>query len=131
LEVPCTLTLQFLIRDNVMSTMVSMRSSDIWLGIPYDWHAFSMMSCYLLLILRPDYPNLRLGNLTVTAGSQHLYKIDWEKAQECVERDDVPLQLSQLNPSELHHPQDLITHLWAIAQRQPSDLHCNWLKELM
>lgn len=131
-EIPCTLTLQFMIRDDVMMTHVSMRSSDAWLGLPTDWHAFSMMSAYLVLILRPYYPSLRLGWLTVTAGSQHLYKIDWEKAEECSKREDLIVpDLKHLDLSQLGGPDDLVSHLWAVAERRREDLRCDWLKELM
>lgn len=133
LEIPCTLTLQFLIRHDVLNTFVSMRSSDAWMGLPTDWHAFSMMSAYLLLILRPKFPTLRLGELVVTATSQHLYAIDWNLATECTTRDDADLlvQLQPLNLDQLKHPDDLIAHLWAFAERRKDGLRCDWLRELL
>jgi thymidylate synthase len=132
LEIPCTLSLQFLIREGAIHTHVAMRSSDVWLGLPYDWHAFSMMTAYLVLVLRATYPDLRLGLLTVTAGSQHLYAIDWENAQACADRTDLSVpDLAPLNLAQLGGPEDLIAHLWAVANGQASNLKCHWLTELM
>lgn len=132
LEIPCTLTLQFLIREGAVHTQVAMRSSDVWLGLPYDWHAFSMMTAYLALILRPTYPDLRLGLLTVTAGSQHLYAIDWHAARACADRTDLLVpDLAPLNLAQLASPDDLVDHLWAVADHRPGELKCDWLKELI
>jgi len=137
LEIPCSLTLQFIIRDATLHTLVMMRSSDAWMGLPYDWHCFSMMSAYQLLILRDRYPDLLLGDLTVMAGSQHLYQTDWEKAQECVDRNDLLVEdMNPLDLTQLDGPEDLIQHLWEVARYHPEkgwedDFGCDWLKEVV
>ena len=43
-DTPCTVALDFKIREGRLNAHVFMRSSDIWLGLPYDAFAFSMMS---------------------------------------------------------------------------------------
>ena len=85
-DVPCTLSLQWVIRDGKLHCLDSMRSSDLWLGLPYDWISMSCVSVGLLIILKNVYgrTDLKLGNLTVTAGSSHLYEHDWEKAREVI-----------------------------------------------
>ena len=35
-DIPCTLTWQFLLRDQHLHLCVNMRSNDVWLGLPYD-----------------------------------------------------------------------------------------------
>ena len=42
LDVPCTLTLQFFIRDKKLHMIVNMRSSDIIFGLTYDVPAFTL-----------------------------------------------------------------------------------------
>lgn len=92
-DIPCTLSLQFLTRDGRLNCVATMRSSDIWLGWVYDIFNFSMISAYIreLLIQRdPDkWNHLVLGELTLTAGSQHLYDSEWDKAQAIVDEHKV------------------------------------------
>lgn len=42
-DVPCTLTLQFLIRSGRLDLIVNMRSSDLFLGLPYDVAQFAFL----------------------------------------------------------------------------------------
>lgn len=89
-DIPCTVAMQFMIRKDKFHTNVFMRSSDAWLGWPYDVFSFSMLSAYVLLTLQSRVTKsleaqgvdlargvapleLELGTLTITAGSQHLY----------------------------------------------------------
>lgn len=75
-DIPCTCTLQFLIRGDFIHLNVFMRSQDVWLGWPYDVFSFTMLCCYVALHMRQP---LSLGTLTITAGSQHLYDRDADK----------------------------------------------------
>ena len=76
-DVPCTVSVQFLVRDGAIHCVDTMRSSDAWLGWPYDVFNFSMLSAYVALLIsaRTNYSQkaYKLGTLTLTAGSQHLY----------------------------------------------------------
>lgn len=75
-DVPCTLSIQFIYRDGYLHCIDNMRSSDAWLGIPYDWFTFSMISAGVAALLRnevKDLNSIKLGKLFFNAGSQHLY----------------------------------------------------------
>lgn len=74
-DVPCTLSWQLLARDGVLHAIVNMRSSDIWLGLPYDFYNFSQMTNSLAGEL-----DLVPGSLIFNLGSSHLYDRDREKA---------------------------------------------------
>ncbi len=76
-DIPCTVSIQFLIRNDEFYTIVNMRSSDAWLGWPYDVFSFTMMS--LDVILRLDDKTLKPGMIVLMAGSQHLYEDDIQK----------------------------------------------------
>lgn len=65
---PCTLSLQFLLRNNYLHLIVTMRSSDVWLGVPYDTFTFTMFQNVVAGIL-----GVRRGWFTLNAGSSHLY----------------------------------------------------------
>ena len=78
LDVPCTLALQFTVRNGTLHTHAFMRSSDVFLGLPYDIFNFSMISAKLAIEL-----DLILGNLYWHAGSAHVYSRDIERAETC------------------------------------------------
>src|SRR5690606_8643123 len=60
--------------------VASMRSSDLWLGHPYDIFNFSAVAFALVLDLNMKVRNeggsvpYTLGNLHLTAGSKHIYE---------------------------------------------------------
>lgn len=82
-DTPCTLSMQFIVRHQpeietpYMDTIVTMRSSDIWLGLPYDIFSFTMMTFMLLCELNDDLASqgttVLPGNLVIQMGSSHLY----------------------------------------------------------
>jgi len=90
-DVPCTLSLQFVIRDRSLCCIATMRSSDIWLGWPYDVFNFSMISATVLLKLiekREALSVIDLGLLFLTAGSQHFYDTNAHRAMDCLVAED-------------------------------------------
>lgn len=80
-DIPCTLTWLFLIRDNQLHLRVDMRSSDAWLGIPYDFFTFSVVGLHIYQQLRAHYRDLQPGQLLWSAASSHLYLADVEKTE--------------------------------------------------
>jgi len=113
-DVPCTLSLQFLVRDNKLNCIATMRSSDAWLGWVYDVYNFSMISLYVLLQLKSQH-NVKydLGHLYLTVGSQHLYKQQFEQAQVCLEKADY--FEDEKSPTYLKDGEQLINLLWQKA----------------
>ena len=80
-DIPCTVSMQFLIRDRKIHCITSMRSSDAYLGLPYDLFVFSCIAARLRDII--GIRDLSLGDLTVFAGSSHIYQDDFGKAFNC------------------------------------------------
>ncbi|MHB8503140.1 MAG: thymidylate synthase [Candidatus Acidiferrales bacterium] len=76
-DVPCTLSLQFIARDGKLNCIATMRSSDIWLGLPYDTSTFSLLQNCVAGVL-----GLNVGYLQFNLGSSHLYATDFEKAKQ-------------------------------------------------
>ena len=74
-DVPCTISLQWLIRDELLHCIVTMRSSDAWLGIPYDYFTFSQLTNLIAAVI-----NIEVGSVTMNLGSSHLYEEHWESA---------------------------------------------------
>ena len=128
-DIPCTISVQFLIRDGYLHCIDTMRSSDIWLGIPYDMFNFTMLSSYLILLLNKMADlELKLGKLFFNLGSFHLYKRDKLSAQKCLgDWDARKFTYPVLDPlKEWSSPEDLIRHLWSIAELKPEELTSKW-----
>ena len=70
-DVPCTIALQYFIRDGKLHTTTYMRSNDIWTGFPYDVFSFTAFQIMLAFKL-----NVGIGEYTHIAGSLHLYERD-------------------------------------------------------
>lgn len=68
----CTMSLQFLIRDNKLNMIVTMRSNDVILGLTYDAFAFTMMQEIMAKQL-----GVELGYYCHNVGSMHIYLGDY------------------------------------------------------
>lgn len=76
-DIPCTISTQILIRDNLLNFIVFQRSSDLFLGLVYDlpWHCHLMNKFIDELNKMPSY-NIHPGSLTMLLGSVHIYQKD-------------------------------------------------------
>lgn len=116
-DTPCTLSWQFLIRDHTLHCIATMRSSDLWTGVPYDVFNFSMVAASIALELRRLHGiTVKLGELHLTAGSQHLYERDCDAVEEIVGFDDSAPVVPDLDLSKFESHEDLTTYLWEGAK---------------
>jgi thymidylate synthase len=134
-DVPCTLSLQFLIRDRKLHCAATMRSSDAWLGWVYDVFNFTMISAMVLLKLRNRWNNNEqswagaeyepipvdgLGNLYLTMGSSHLYEKHWKPVQEILAGTQLKYQIREDDPPPFEP-----LKLWSNGvELLPVDLKC-------
>lgn len=77
LEVPCTCTLQFFVRDEKVHLNVHMRSNDAYLGLPHDVFCFTMLQELVARAL-----SLELGEYIHSVGSLHLYEANFDSARQ-------------------------------------------------
>lgn len=121
-DIPCTLSVQFLIRDSKLHCINTMRSSDLWLGWPYDVFNFSMLSAYIILTLRDIGSwELGLGELILTAGSGHLYERNYEDALGIITEWDPSNPPKEFEPLELFDNADhMVDVLWELAEGKGS-----------
>lgn len=90
----CTLSLQFLIRDDKLDMIVNMRSNDLWTGLPYDSVYFVSIMDEILDRLKDAYPELEKGTYTHFAGSIHIYQRDLKKVNKILcKTDDAPRKI--------------------------------------
>jgi len=88
LDVPCTLSLQFFLRNDKVHMVTSMRSSDVILGLAYDVPAFTIFQELLALQLTQDLGRpIGLGTYTHLSASLHLYERHFKMAEKILEED--------------------------------------------
>jgi thymidylate synthase len=124
-DVPCTCLVQWLIRGGKLTCIDYMRSSDLWLGWPYDVFNFSMISLALAIRLREAYHvEVELGSLHLVAGSQHLYQKNFQGAQDVIaefnySEDKTKFEpLFDVSPDNFTSEGELVLRLWDMAHSQ-------------
>jgi hypothetical protein len=83
-DIPCTLALAFGVRDRRLNAHAFMRSSDVWLGLPYDLLNFSVLAMRVTCLLNAELTTEQRvvpGLLFLTAASSHLYEDHFESAR--------------------------------------------------
>lgn len=73
-DYPCTLSLTFQIRDDKLELHTTMRSNDVWLGLPYDIFQFTQLQITLARVL-----GFAVGSYFHHAISLHIYARDMDK----------------------------------------------------
>jgi thymidylate synthase len=76
-DVPCTCTLQFLLREDALDLLVNMRSNDAYKGLPHDVFCFTMIQELLARRL-----SVEMGTYKHMVSSLHLYDQDVGLAQQ-------------------------------------------------
>lgn len=74
--IPCTCTIQFLVRKERMHALVNMRSNDAYWGLPHDVFAFTMLQELVARAVGVD-----VGEYKHCVGSLHLYDYHHESAK--------------------------------------------------
>ena len=137
-DVPCTIALDFKIRGGCLNLHVFMRSSDVWLGIPYDSFNFTMMACRVLEELNGSRPSLDDGTVHpgvcfLTAASSHLYERNWADAEALLKDPTSYRQVTNPVPENLYgvyerQPKayDLVDHLFYAKEATTDDSRFRW-----
>jgi thymidylate synthase len=104
-DVPCTLALQFFIRNGALHQVASMRSSDLILGIAYDVPAFTMFQELLANEL-----GVACGTYTHVSNSLHIYERHYEMCEQilsekplydCLPMPELPIESYQSDITKL------------------------------
>ncbi|GAA3221081.1 thymidylate synthase [Actinocorallia longicatena] len=76
-DIPCTLGHRFYLRDGALYMVTSMRSQDVWRGLPYD-----MFAATVLLELMAGWIGARVGYWHHEVDSLHLYQPEHDAARQ-------------------------------------------------
>lgn len=112
-DYPCTVAMDFKIRGGRLNMHVFMRSSDIWLGVPYDVFSFAMVAHLVCCRINRGQcaSPLRPGYLYLTAASSHLYERNWLDALGAMSEDQFDLSQYETPEFMYQEEQRLLTRL--------------------
>lgn len=140
IDVSCTLTLQYMIRDNQLISVTNMRANDMFLGVVSDVFSFTMLQEYIAARL-----GLHPGNYYHVVASSHLYEPNWEAAEEIKNNHRLfshyPFQFPAMSSENLEadiavvldYEEKLRTHQLRLSQADISHLNIShyWKQVLM
>ena len=104
-DVPCTCTLQFLIRDHKLHMITYMRSNDVFIGLPQDVFCFTMIQEIVARSL-----SIELGYYKHSVGSIHLYDRNKDDANRFLEEGWQPTDIA-MPPMPIEDPWPAIHYL--------------------
>ena len=129
-DTPCTLSLQFLIRENKLNMIVHMRSNDLVMGWCNDILQFQFIAWMMYAVLkhRFGFEDLQLGEYYHTAGSLHIYDRHFNKPEFQIDYEDEKM----FSPSAAAFRFSLFQSLHRIKRHIPTQVNMStidWLNE--
>lgn len=109
---PCTINLQFVIRNMKLHCFVNMRSNDVWLGVPYDIAFFTLIQEIVYTELKKTFNTIRLGKYFHNVVSMHVYNDKYDLVRAIGEELNEPQLIApRLTVNDTDHWfNDLITY---------------------
>ena len=92
---PCTMFLQFVVREGILHLYVKMRSSDIWFGLPYDVPFFCLIQLMMVNRLEQKGMDVSVGTYNHQSTSLHLYERNRSEIVNSFRETDNGKELSQ------------------------------------
>lgn len=102
-DVPCTMSLQLLVRNRRLHMHVLMRSNDVVWGLPYDAFSFTcLQEAFLYQLQEAGVPVDDLGSYHHTAGSLHVYDTHYGMAEQVTKEEwNTPAPMKPFTLEEL------------------------------
>jgi len=105
-DVPCTISYQFLLRDNKLELIANMRSNDVILGLSTDAFNFSVIQ----ELVASELDDVELGTYFHVDGSLHIYSTHYERAKSILESP------SMMNKPMPEMPKNSLKHITTLSE---------------
>lgn len=133
-DVPCTVAVNFMIRDHKLNCHVYMRSNDLWLGFPYDVFNFSMLSHFVCCQLNASVIEnggdvvIEPGTLYHTASSRHIYEQHFEQAEQLTKQYNTAMASLETaeTPSEMFISSVYLMHVLDSLRKDGKSSEYKW-----
>ena len=129
-NVPCPAFFTLSILDGQLNTAYFLRSSDVFVGLPYDIMTHSFLMAMIHAELEAVFPALRLGTFHITMAHPHLYEDHVSQAKAAINHlgvSDDTIALPTMKMADVAaDPEAYVSHVEDLARRiiQP-DFQCN------
>jgi thymidylate synthase len=131
-DVPCTISAQWMIREDKLHCFLNMRSSDAWMGVPYDIFNFSCLSLGIMKQINTFMKKeciITLGELYFNAASQHLYKEQFEIVSSILSKREI-FTIRSVDTDIFDSYDEVVEHLWNVAKNKNCNPNPLWLGDL-
>lgn len=121
-DVPCTMGIQLLIRDRKLHMSVTMRSNDVWWGLPYDVFSFTLLQeCFMAALRDEGCPVDDIGRYHHHAGSLHLYERHFKEADEVIKEVPLRLRTNPMDPLDIKETEEIVAQCEPAIRRSEPD----------
>lgn len=90
---PCHYSFQFNVINNKLNCIFNMRSTDSFLGLPFNLASYSLLTHMIAQVC-----DLEVGDLVYSGANVHIYKNHFDAVNEQLSREPLPLPTLWLNP---------------------------------
>ena len=118
-DIPCTISLQFLLRGGNLNLYTNMRSNDAYMGLPHDIFAFTMIQEIIAKSL-----GCQVGTYNHFVASLHLYIKDKDKARKFID-EGFQTSLSVMPPMPSEKIKEQINEFLIIEKKNKNGFSCN------
>jgi thymidylate synthase len=116
---PCTMFLQFYIRENKLYLKTQMRSNDIWFGLPYDLPFFVLLQKTMYFDLKFTYRDLELGDYTHSSNSLHAYERNFDEIKEVIKKPHTSIEVPTFTKDSHNYFINLIIFEQKLKNKEP------------
>lgn len=136
-DFPCTMFLQFLIRDKQLHLICNMRSNDLILGFCYDAATFTIFQEKMLLELKENIPDLKMGHYFHFASSMHVYERHYKMIDDVLKNttDNLKINMPKMDKlseiEKLQINEEIIRTSSKKSLLPLSDKFCTWCQNVL